>query len=513
MKPVKLIISHKENLQWKYENNFSKIIALLKKMQSVDAKKGLDTKIIFADDVASLKNSHVKKISSWSEEECKRIVDDLYNKYVPAYIVILGAQDIFPFQEIENPAEDIDTVVPSDLPYACDAPFSRKIENFTGPTRVVGRIPDIPGRQNNIRYLKELIENSIAYKPVNADNYRNYFSISAWVWRKSTEISLQRMFGDNKKMSTSPGIKNAVAYHPFTKNQLQPMTHFYNCHGADLSLSYYGQRGSKNFPEALQSINLLSNISRGTIVASECCYGAQLFDPVESQLNQQSIANSYLGNNAIAFLGSSTIAYGPSDSQGLADLITQFFIKNILKGASTGRAFLEARQKFLSDNGPDLDPYELKTIAQFYLLGDPSVQPALCDEAEIRTLSEGSAIANTRKNLSIKGQSLKETISVSKKQDSKSDIKTKMTLGNNKVISINKILEKNNFLKEDKTAVFNVKPKASGSIMLQKKLGGKNVKFHTYIQHSPHKKIHKTRVLVVKENSEQILAWRYYESK
>ena len=175
MKPVKLIISHKSNLQWKYSKNFSKVTALLKQMQAADKKKGLDTRIVFVDDAASLKNAGVKKIRAYSEQECKRVVDELYKKYIPAYIVILGAQDIFPFQDLDNPAEDEDPMVPSDLPYACDTPFSRKMENFTGPARVVGRIPDLLGQQTDTRYLQKIIGNAIKHKPVDPDLYRNYF--------------------------------------------------------------------------------------------------------------------------------------------------------------------------------------------------------------------------------------------------------------------------------------------------------------------------------------------------
>ena len=98
MNPVKLVVTHKNNLQWKYGKKFPRLNAVLKQLKAADKKKGLDTKIVFVDDATSLKSSGVKKISSFSERECKRIVDDLYRKYVPAYIVILGAQHIFPFQ-------------------------------------------------------------------------------------------------------------------------------------------------------------------------------------------------------------------------------------------------------------------------------------------------------------------------------------------------------------------------------------------------------------------------------
>jgi hypothetical protein len=46
----------------------------------------------------------------------------------------------------------------------------------------------------------------------------------------------------------------------------------------------------------------------------------------------------------------------------------------VLGGASVGRAFLEARQEF-AQSPSELDPFSLKTLAQFTLLGDPSIVP------------------------------------------------------------------------------------------------------------------------------------------
>ena len=506
MNPIKLIVTSKANLKFKYGKKFAEIEKLLKNLQDADKKRALDTKIVFIDDASSAKRAHIKPAKTITEQEAKRAIDDLYRQYVPAYIVILGAQDVIPFQEIDNPAEDEDATVPSDLPYACDGPFSRKIDNFTGPTRVVGRIPDIPGTQNDTKYLQRLIHNSIKHRPKNPEVYQDYFSVSAWVWKKSTELSLQSMFGHNGNLITSPtgkGTSNS-SYKAFTKKQLQPMTHFYNCHGAEIDLNYYGQKG-QSFPEALESMNLSSKVTPGTIVAAECCYGAQLLDPIQSGLTSYSIANNYLGNDAIAFVGSSTIAYGPADSQSLADLITQYFIKNILKGASSGRAFLEARQRFLTESGPDLDPCELKTMAQFYLLGDPSVQPAECEEAETTKLSVGNATMNSRKNLFIKGKSLGSSMGTTRKQNTGAVIKDKKQL--------NEILKKTNFREKDKRAVYSVQAKKIDS-QLQKKFGAMDVKFHTYQQqYNTNGKYFRYRVLVVKENSAQILGWRAYESR
>src|SRR5687768_17306118 len=86
------------------------------------------------------------------------------------------------------------------------------------------------------------------------------------------------------------------------------------------------------------------------------------------------ICSAYLAGKAYAFFGSSTIAYGPADTNDNADLICQFFLRRVVTGASVGRAALEARQQFAQQTG-ELSPADLKTLAQFNLLGDPSVTP------------------------------------------------------------------------------------------------------------------------------------------
>ena len=60
MNPIKLIVSSKNNLKFKYGNKFSEIEKLLKNLQVADKKKGLDTRIVFIDDATSAKRSHIK---------------------------------------------------------------------------------------------------------------------------------------------------------------------------------------------------------------------------------------------------------------------------------------------------------------------------------------------------------------------------------------------------------------------------------------------------------------------
>jgi hypothetical protein len=143
-----------------------------------------------------------------------------------------------------------------------------------------------------------------------------------------------------------------------------------NCHGSPDDPNFYGQRG-RSYPIAHTAKKLVKKIMNGTVIAVECCYGAQLYDPADADM-QPGICSTYLRDGAYGFFGSSTIAYGPSEGNGQADLICQYFINEVLDGASLGEATLKARHRF-AQTYTHVDPTDLKTMIQFHLFGDPSI--------------------------------------------------------------------------------------------------------------------------------------------
>jgi hypothetical protein len=499
MATTKVIISSKKNLQNKYGTNFTAVEKLLNDLVVSDSKRGITTQIVYIDDTLSASKAGIKSVTSVTRPAAKKAVDEIYKKQNPAYIVFFGADDVFPFQEINNPANDDDTLLPSDLPYACDTGYSKEISSFTGPTRVVGRIPDIQGLAD-LGYLKITFDTIINYKKVKAEKLLDYFAVTAEVWKKSTQQSLSNMFGNNTNMKISP-----VAISPYTNKDLKPLTHFYNCHGSPTDSKFYGQKGN-NYPTAQHSPHLNGNISAGTIVAAECCYGAELYNPANEATRNWSIANTYFKNKAIAFTGSSTIAYGPASGNGLADLITQYFIKNVINGSSTGRALLEARQKFLSVSGPHLDPYELKTLAQFYLLGDPSIQAII----EVSSDSSSDTVDNRRLNLFNKGLNLAATIAPSERVESPLR-KSKKPVTD----EIKNILEQTGFTGNEEEVLYKVKSKNKKVEAFAKGFsGGENITYRAFIQES--KKVNGTQifdVLVLKESGKELLGWKVYSRK
>src|SRR5437867_12336771 len=53
-------------------------------------------------------------------------------------------------------------------------------------------------------------------------------------WRKSTTMSLKKLFGASAKARTSP-----LEGPPWTKKDLAPLWHFINCHGAPVDPRFY----------------------------------------------------------------------------------------------------------------------------------------------------------------------------------------------------------------------------------------------------------------------------------
>ena len=73
---------------------------------------------------------------------------------------------------------------------------ARNIKDFTGPTRVVGRLPDLTG-QGDADYLVGLLDTAATCKSLKKSDYQPYLGISAEVWQESTAESLNNIFNSS----------------------------------------------------------------------------------------------------------------------------------------------------------------------------------------------------------------------------------------------------------------------------------------------------------------------------
>ncbi|MEI6901029.1 MAG: hypothetical protein WCL00_14220, partial [Bacteroidota bacterium] len=326
-----------------------------------------------------------------------------------------------------------------------------------------------------------------------------YFAVSAFVWEGSTELNLKGAFGNSTDLLLVP--PNSSGY---SANALKPLMHLFNCHGSINDANYYGQQGD-NYPVALKASDLSGKVSFGTVVAAECCYGAQLFKPTTVKPKSLSVANTYFQNNGIAFAGSSTIAYGETATLSNADLMTMYFFKSILNGASAGRAMLEARQKFLTATGPHFDPFELKTLAQYYLLGDPSITPVLATAPPPKNMIQANTVENRRLNLYSKGINLKQTSVPCRKVVSK-----EMPIASK---DLKQLLKQVEFTGKETQNLYALGSAKKSSNAKSFPSMGPDIRYRAFTK--PHKGPAPTgyQVLVVKETETQVLGWKIYCSK
>ena len=421
----KVVVTSRSALRRKYGGEgLAAVLAVLAELAKADAERGLTSRTVFLDDRATMRRLGGAPVEAPEDAPAaKAAVDAVTTALLPDYVVIVGGPDVVPQQPLRNPlftgdpAGDPDATADGDLPYACDVPYAEEPGAFVGPTRVVGRVPDLRGSRDP-DYLVSLLRTAAGWQQRDRSEHARVFALSTASWQNSTSLSLTRLVGSDADLQLVPPRKAR-----WPKARLSRRTHFINCHGADADFRWYGE-GEGEMPVAHEAAYIASRISEGTIVAAECCYGAQLYDPTLTG-GQAGIAQTYLAGGAYGVFGSSTVAYGPAVGNGSADLICQAFMRHVLAGASLGRAALQARQDFVA--GVSLvDPVDLKTLAQFDLLGDPSIHPVR-SESDIAPAPKraGGPLAhlavgrgNRRIRLAATGEALRTTTAVPEREES-----------------------------------------------------------------------------------------------
>jgi len=373
MASTKLILTNGAALRAKYGADLTTINNAVQALIASDAAKGITSQYVLLDDTATMQQMGAAPVTNpQDQKQTKDAVDSLYKSQSPAYIVLLGSDDVVPHQNLDNPlfdptgnGMDPDSTIASDLPYASEEPYSTAAGDFTSITRVVGRLPDVTGG-NDQAYLAALLATAANAQTRSVADYRSYLGVSTESWFVSSQDTLNQLFKDNTALQISPNQGPQ-----WTNDQLACLTHFFNCHGNQNQPQFFGQLGDLE-PSAHDAAWVSGKLEDGTVAAMECCYGADLYDPGAGQIP---MSNTYLASGAYGYLGSTTVSYGGTNASSCADVLCWTFLNNVLGGLSLGRALLQARQSFLQMSGSPVEPHNSKALAQFILLGDPSIQP------------------------------------------------------------------------------------------------------------------------------------------
>lgn len=371
----KIVVSHRGALRRKYGDTLAGISAAIDRVVAADANRGVTTEVVWLDDPGFADAYGSPPVADGGgDRSTKDAIEAVIVRHgEPDYLLILGAPDVVPHQMLTDPVlGDADTTTPSDLPYASAAPFSRDCAAFVGATRKVGRLPDVAGGTAP-EYLVGLLDAVATFKPGDAAQYARYFAACAQGFEATTRLTLADLFGDDDQLTVSPPTDATT----IDATSLARPAQFYDCHGGAGNPNWYGNKpGQSVYPVLLRSADLPA-LPQNTVVATEACYGTQLYAPGAGEALP--LCNAFLRRGAIGVFGSTDILYGNlvDGKQIQGDLLTQYFLDSLIKrgAASLGAAGLDARHRFVQACGTSLDPYQLKTLAQCLLLGDPSLAP------------------------------------------------------------------------------------------------------------------------------------------
>lgn len=360
-KTVELIISSKEKLKTKYgQPNLAQIEAKLGDYMDALVAAGITAKLAYVDDAASLSPYGLSPVASDSPDQIKELIDSLEGKLNPKHFLILGGHSIIPFFSLTNPAGfDGDKIVYSDSPYATQD------SDYLIPERALGRLPD--AAEGELPFFLSLL--SAAASRVKRAN-KVSFGMTANVWTDASQAVYVPIKNAGESLELSPPVKHGDL--PAAK--LNRKGYFYfNLHGGEDTANWYGQEGS-TYPVAFTPENIQDADVRNAVICCEACYGANIVNKGVDE----AISLKFLAKDAACFVGSTKIAYGPTEPPSTeADLLVLKFFERIKEGLTFGDAFMKAKQDFAREciaARSRMDMTEKKTLIEFVLFADPSLK-------------------------------------------------------------------------------------------------------------------------------------------
>jgi hypothetical protein len=134
----KIIVSNRSALIAKYgKTGLARVEAAVAALIAADKARGIRSRLVYFDNVAAMKKAKGKAVTiASSRRQNKEAIDAVFDSTDPEYLMILGAPDVVPHQDLKNlqfkKDHDDDRYAYGDLPYACDAGYSQDTTKFKG---------------------------------------------------------------------------------------------------------------------------------------------------------------------------------------------------------------------------------------------------------------------------------------------------------------------------------------------------------------------------------------------
>jgi hypothetical protein len=136
----KIVVALHAAMLAKYgDAGLARIGKALKELVAADKRRGLISVVVHLDDADEMASYGGHIAQAADARAVKGAIDRIAAAAQPHYLVLLGGPDVMPMVPLVNPAHggpdgDSDAIVPSDLPYACEAAYSTNANRFLGPT-------------------------------------------------------------------------------------------------------------------------------------------------------------------------------------------------------------------------------------------------------------------------------------------------------------------------------------------------------------------------------------------
>jgi hypothetical protein len=403
---IKLSVTVKSRLEGKYApSDLQKINDAVKGWIEADKKRGIQTVHVHVDDPTEMNDLGVEPVSGEATpEKMKQAIDLLWKKITPTphYLVLFGGHDIVPMFVVPNPTylwedQDNDKTVLTDNPYASSEPFSKDDQNvYLVPDRVIGRIPDMvsapgdTGRNGDPAWFVRYLDTATEWESQPDSFYNQPYVICTDEAKEAGKKCVQKAFAESSlPLFVCPPDSDTS---PPARQGLSAPLHMIKCHGNKKDATFWGFLESDENKEdpcpAITSATLKEYLEPRTVVATMCCYGAQIFAPKDA--DTWPLASTYLRKGALGYVGSTMMAWVGLGKMSGADWIVTAYLKNVLDGESIGLAFLKSKQDFHRHDGIRgrvIDVEGEKTLIEYILLGDPSIHPVSNSQSSVGTLA------------------------------------------------------------------------------------------------------------------------------
>lgn len=362
----KIIVTNKMALEAKYgKTGADSILLTMNTMVAMDRQvRSISSFVLLLDDKNQMSLYGAKYVTDpQDEKQVKNAIDKICRYIKPDYILLLGGRDIIPHQHLVHPG-DLEKQVESDLPYACSESYHTSVDAYLHPERMVSRLPDTTKHTEgaDASAFVAVILNACRQKARGKEDYENCFAVSAADFKEPRQKSIKEWFGDNQVLECCPPHDSE-----WSRNQYDCLIHYFALYGfSGQSQWFEDKEGTK---AAYDCRNENMHLNNGTIVISQCSFGAQLFE----YSRKQPICNVYMENKTCAFLGC-TGECSPGREGSKEDVLIAAFLTEIKNGKSIGEAFLLALQGLIAD--PEHAALEEKLVlAQWVLYGDGCIKP------------------------------------------------------------------------------------------------------------------------------------------